>query len=242
MARLTVADNGVELARLAAERVTQLIVEAAANRGRALVSLAGGNTPQRLYVNLADPQQPWRDRIPWPQVHLFWGDERHVPPDHPDSNYGMAKASLIDHVPTPADHVHRIRAELPDAREVAAEYDALVGRISGTESFDLTLLGLGEDAHIASLFPGSPLLDRPDGPRVAAVWAPHLNVWRITLTPSAILNSARILLVVTGGSKAEAVNAALEARLDVKDCPAQLLRAAGDRVEWFLDGAAAAPL
>lgn len=251
MAQLTVADDEVELARLAAERVAQLMVEAVANRGLAFVSLAGGATPRRLYSNLADTHQPWRSLIPWGQVHLFWGDERHVPSDHPDSNYGMAKASLIDHVPVPADQVHRIRGEMPDAHEAADDYErTLADAVSGfsrTPLFDLMLLGLGDDAHIASIFPGSELLE-PDvarplaGRRVAAVWAPHLNVWRLTLTPEAILDARAILVLVSGTNKADAVRAALEDPPDVKTHPAQLLRAAGDRVEWFLDRAAASRL
>jgi 6-phosphogluconolactonase len=183
-------------------------------------------------------------------VHLFWGDERHVPPDHPDSNYGMAKATLIDHVPIPTEQVHRIRAEMPDAHDAAANYEQVFDDVGSAfrrndHYCDLMLLGLGDDAHIASIFPGSELLNAghpATGRRVAAVWAPHLNIWRITLTPGAILDSERILLLVTGRSKADAVNAALAARLDVKDYPGQLLRAAGDRVEWFLDRAAAAHL
>ena len=257
MANLTVASDEVQLAELAAERITRLIVQAVADRGSACVSLAGGNTPRRLYANLADPTQSWRDRIPWPQVHLFWGDERHVPPDHPDSNYGMAKAALIDHVPIPADHVHRIRGEMKDPQEAADDYDRELTR---AHAFDLMLLGLGEDAHIASIFPGSELLEiaighpfagRPDhdhvgrpftGRRVAAVWAPHLNARRITLTPAAILDSRAILALVAGARKANAVHAALEAPHDVRKAPAQLLRAAGDRMEWFLDRSAAARL
>ena len=271
MARLTVASDEGQLAELAAERVTQLIEEAVRARGAAFVSLAGGTTPRRLYSSLADPAQPWRDRIPWPRVHLFWGDERHVPPDHPDSNYGMAKAALIDHVPIPADHVHRIRGELSDAHDAAVDDErtlatvvsAFLGRrsrvsgeggrrttdvVSGfsrTTLFDVMLLGLGEDAHIASIFPASGLLNARhpfQGCRVAAVWAPHLGVWRITLTPEAILDSHAIVVLVAGASKADAVFAALERELNVKTYPAQLLRSSDDRVEWFLDRAAASRL
>ena len=239
MARLTVASDEVQLAKLAAERVTQLIVQAVADRGSARVSLAGGATPRRLYTNLADARQPWRDRIPWAQVQLFWGDERHVPQDHPDSNYGMAKGALIDHVPIPADHVHRMHGDLPDAHEVAEDYErtlaTVVSGCSRTTLFDLMLLGLGEDAHVASIFPGSDLLTQKNDRRVAATWAQHLNAWRITLTPEAILDATTILVLASGGRKTDAVNAALEAPLDTKTYPAQLLRAAGDRVEWFLD-------
>ena len=269
MARLTVADDEEHLTQLAAERFTQLVDAAVADRGVAFVSLTGGNTPRRLYSVLADVAHPWRSRVPWQSVHLFWGDERHVPPDHPDSNYGMAKETLIDHIPIPPSQVHRIRGEFPDAQEAAADYERtltavvsadVVSGFSRTDAvgsadvvsafrrtfFDVMLLGLGEDAHIASIFPGSDLLRdvaRPfQGRRVAAVWAPHLDAWRITLTPAAILDSRAIVMLVAGEKKAVAVQRALAAPLDVTNVPAQLLRAADDRVEWLLDRAAASAL
>ena len=247
MAQLTIADDETGLARLAAERITQLIESAVASHGDAFVSLTGGTTPRRLYAMLADARQPWRDRIAWSQIHLFWSDERHVPPDHPDSNYGMAKATLLDHSPVPPNRVHRIRADMPDAGDAAADYEQQLNSVASalrrTTLFDLMLLGVGEDAHIASIFPGWPgLAGWPESPRsrrVAAVWAAHLNAWRITLTPDAILDSRAIVVLVSGKSKANAVRAALEAPIDVMKHPAQLLRTAGDRVEWFLDRAAA---
>jgi 6-phosphogluconolactonase len=265
MAQLTIASDEAQLAELAAERITQLIVQAVTDRGSALVSLAGGTTPRRLYASLADAGQPWRGRIPWPQVHLFWGDERHVPPDHPDSNYGLAEAALLGHVPIPADHVYRIRGEMHDAHAAAADYEHTLERVASASPpplvnsaappplvasafrrkhlFDLMLLGLGADAHIASIFSGSELPDSDSGRRrVAAVWAPHLNVWRITLTPETILDSHAIVVLVAGANKADAVYAALEGPLDVKAYPAQLLRTANDRVDWFLDRAAASRL
>ena len=262
MAQLTVASDDVALARSAADRLTRLIEHATARRGSALVSLTGGNTPRQLYSDLADARQPWRGRIPWSQVHLCWGDERHVPPDHPDSNYGMARAALLDHVSIPADHVHRIRGEMPDARAAAADYEQTLGDAfqsagRNDRTFDVMLLGMGEDGHIASIFPGSDLLEpgtrpltgrddaagRPfTGRRVAAVWAAHLKAWRITLTPDTLLDAAAIVVLVAGVNKAAAVHAALNAPLDVNRCPAQLLRAADDRVEWLLDRSAAALL
>ena len=256
MAQLTIANDEFDLAQRAAERMTELIEDAVSANGRALVSLTGGTTPRRLYATLADPRQPWSGRIPWPQVHLFWGDERHVPPDHPDSNYGMAKATLLDHVPIAPDHVHRMRGELPDARDAAADYERSLDVVSGlltaaasakavsrTFLFDIMLLGVGEDAHIASIFPGSELLEpgasAATGRRVAAVWAAHLNAWRITLTPDALLDSRALVVIVSGAKKAAAVRAALSGAVDVKTYPAQLLRGAGDRVEWLVDRAAA---
>ena len=251
MARLTVTADEEQLSDTAADRLTRCIEQAVAQHGSAFVSLTGGTTPRRLYSHLADPHQPWRQRIPWSQVHLFWGDERHVPPEHPDSNYGMARAALIDHVAIPDDHVHRIHGEMPDARAAAAESERALDVASALGRrdafFDVMLLGLGEDAHVASIFPGSELLSADTvgplpGRRVVAVWAAHLNRWRVTLTPAAILDSRAILVLVSGTRKADAVKNAIEGPLDVAQCPAQLLRAAGDRVEWLVDRAAAAHL
>lgn len=250
MAQLIVANDEIELARRAAERLTALIEHAVGANGRAVVSLTGGTTPRRLYATLADPQQPWSARIPWSQVHLFWGDERHVPPDHPESNYGMAKAALLDHVPMPADQVHRIHAEMADAHDAAADYERALNVASGSSRtflFDIMLLGVGEDAHIASIFPSSELLvpngHQPStGRRVAAVRTPRGDAWRITLTPYVVLDAAAIVVLVAGAHKAEAVKAALRQPLDQTKFPAQLLRAADGRVEWFLDREAARDL
>jgi len=247
MARLTAVDHHV-FADTAAGRITELIEQALAARGAAMVSLTGGNTPRDAYAALADASRPWRSQVDWSRVHLYWGDERHVPPEHPDSNYRMADEALVQHVPVPPDQVHRIRAELPDAHDAAADY---AGQLPGR--FDVMLLGLGDDCHIASIFPGSALLDelqaregeadkpRPtNDQRVAAVFVPHLNAWRITLTPRVILDSRAIVMVVSGEDKAAAVAAAIDGPLDVARYPGQLLREAGDRVEWLLDHAAAA--
>jgi 6-phosphogluconolactonase len=249
MAKLTVANDEVDLASRAAERIAQLIAEAVDAHGSAIVSLTGGTTPRLLYSALADSRQPWRSRVPWPQVQLFWGDERNVPPDDSRSNYRTAKVTLLDHVPIPADHIHRMRGELP-AHEAAADYERVLSGVASAfrrkNLFDLMLLGVGEDAHIASIFPGSELLDTrevsPTGLRVAAIRAPHLDAWRITLTPDAILDSRAIVVLVAGATKPDAVRAALKEPLDVRKYPAQLLRSAEDRVEWFVDRAAAAGL
>ena len=207
-----------------------------------MVSLTGGHTPQHLYELLADPRQPWRARILWERVHLLWGDERHVPPDHPDSNYRMAHDALVAKVPIPPEHVHRMRGEL-EAEEAARAYEldlADTFRAAGRtdQTFDLMLLGLGDDAHIASIFPGSPVLHERTR-RVAAPWVPHLEAYRITLTPPALVDARRIVMLVEGPKKAEAVAAAIEGAPDVLRWPAQLLRAAGDRVEWLIDRSAA---
>jgi 6-phosphogluconolactonase len=234
MAAITIVADEAALAEAAAARVTSSIEASMAARGSATVCLTGGKTPERLYRALADPARPWRGRIDWTRVFLYWGDERHVPPDHPESNYGMAARALVDHVPIPPDHVHRMRGELPDAHAAAREYARQL-----PDMFDVQLLGLGADAHIASIFPGTTIDTTAS---VVAVFAPHLNAWRITLTPRAILASRVILMIVADASKADAVYAALEGPLDPVRFPAQLLRSADDRVEWFLDAAAAARL
>ena len=253
MARIAVVDSDV-LADAAAQRLTVLIEQAIAARGRAMVSLTGGTTPRDAYEALADRARPWRDRIDWSRVHLFWGDERHVPPDHRDSNFGMANEALIRHVTIPAGQVHRMRGELADPVAAAAAYAQQLPDV-----FDVMLLGLGEDCHIASIFPGSELLASGRGARssgapltddtvpaktdgtVAAVRSPA-GQWRITLTPPAILNSRDIVMLVAGEAKSAAVAGAIDGALDVENCPAQLLREADDRLEWMLDTAAASRL
>jgi 6-phosphogluconolactonase len=243
MARVNVLEDEDVLTAAAAQAFVAAVTEAGRDRGTAMVSLTGGRTPRRLYEMLAT--DPWRRRIDWEYLHLFWGDERNVPPDHPDSNFGMANQALVSKVSIPPEQVHRMRGELP-AEEAAGEYErqldvAFHNANRDDRSFDLMLLGVGEDAHIASLFPNSPALAERHR-RVTFVWARHLNTHRITLTPSTLLDSFRIVVLVSGASKAAAVAAALEGPEDVTRCPAQLLRAAGDRVHWFMDRSAAQAL
>ena len=243
MATVTVVADEDELAITAAEAMTSRVERAIQERGSAVICLTGGSTPERTYTLLGDERRPWFARIDWGRVHVFWGDERHVPPDHPDSNFGMAHRALLSHVPVPVTQIHRMRGEEPDAREAARQYSGdlrrgftQAGRTDQT--FDLMLLGLGEDAHIASIFPGSPIVDERSV-RVAAAWAVHLKKWRITLTPAALLDARAIVALVAGDKKADAVHAALDLPEDVRRYPAQILRAADQRVEWFIDRAAA---
>lgn len=249
MARVTIEPDVASLSARAAGRIVHLISSAVETHGSATVCLTGGSTPERLYRLLASREQEYRQQIPWSALHLFWGDERHVPPTHQDSNYGMAKRALLEHVPVVAAQVHRMEGEIPDARVAAERYDArlpLAFETAGrtTCRFDVMLLGLGEDAHIASLFPASPLLGGGADaaamhPRVAAVWAGHLQAWRITLRPTAILDAEAIVVLVAGIAKAGAVHAALERQADPALVPAHLLREADPRTEWLLDREAA---
>jgi len=263
MARLTIVADKSAMSETAAERITSLIEAAVAARGVAAVSLTGGDTPDLLYQLLADHRRSWWSRIEWQRVHLFWGDEREVPPEHPQSNYGLADRLLLQHVDVPDTQVHRMRGELP-ASDAGRLYDAVLrARRDQTVGplFDVMLLGIGSNAHIASIFPHSPLLlerserERSERERserserlerserfATGVAVPELSQWRITMTPAALLDSANIIMIASGASKAEAVAAAVEAPPDVETFPAQLLREAGDRVEWIIDSAVAARL
>jgi 6-phosphogluconolactonase len=237
---VTILSDTDAQAAAAAGRLTSVLRESCALRGSATICFTGGRTAQRVYEQLADARLTWRGQIAWATVHAFWGDERQVPSQHVDSNAGMTHRSLFAHVPVPSDQIHPVRADLPDAAAAAIEYEGVL-----PATFDVMLLGLGADAHIASIFTGSPLLDCErdvsglEGSRVRAVWVDHLKAWRITLTPTEVLNARAILVLASGADKATAVHAALDAPTDVTRWPAQLLRAAGDRVEWIIDAAAA---
>jgi 6-phosphogluconolactonase len=254
MARLTIVEHKAAMSDIAAERITALVEGAVASRGLAAVSLTGGSTPDLLYQRLADPDRTWRHRIDWARLHVFWGDEREVPPDHPESNYGLAQRLLLQYVPILDTQVHRMRGELP-ASDAGRLYDAVLrARRDQTAGplFDVMLLGIGDNAHIASVFPESPLLAGREAPpyeredqvdRLATgVAVPELGTWRITMTPVALVDSAAIVMIAAGASKADAIAAAIEGPRDEARYPAQLLREAGDRVEWIIDAAAAARL
>ncbi len=245
MAILTVLDTPRDLGRAAAERITTLCEESIAHKGSVMIALTGGTTPVGAYRALADPGEAWRHHIAWGQVHVFWSDERAVPPSDPDSNFKMAAAALLSRVPIPSGQIHRMRGELPpedaarayeqeliDGFELAARYDP---------TFDVLLLGLGADAHVASIFPGSPVIAETER-RVAAVPGPKPGTFRITFTPPALLGAQHIVLIVSGAEKASAVAAAMEGPLDEARWPAQILRRAGERVEWFVDREAARAL
>jgi 6-phosphogluconolactonase len=219
-------------------------------------ALSGGSTPRALYRLLSDPAAPFRDRIAWETIHFFWGDERHVPPDHPDSNFRMAREAMLERVPVPAAHVHRIPSEEPDAARAAALYERelidvfdLVADRDGAASaaeldwprFDLVLLGLGEEGHTASLFPGSPLLAESRH-LVAAVWVASHQAWRITLTPPVLDHAATVIFLVSGAAKAAALAAVVEGKRRPALYPAQMVAPVDGRLLWLVDEDAAAQL
>jgi 6-phosphogluconolactonase len=215
-----------------AEAAAGSFAKSAKERERFAVALAGGSTPKTLYELLATR---YRDTLDWDKVHAFFGDERTVPPDHEDSNYRMAYEALISRVPVGS--VHRMRGEL-DPAEAAALYEKELGEFfGGPPRFDLVLLGIGEDGHTASLFPGTPALDVTDR------WAVEnpvekLNTIRLTLTIPAINAAKQVIFLVAGESKAEALKEILEGDADPHEYPAKLIQPEGGPI-WMVDQAAA---
>ena len=231
-------------AAAAAERIARRCEQAAASRGECAIALSGGETPRALYARLA--ADPFRRRIPWPRIRVFWGDERGVPPDDPQSNYRMARELLLDAVPVPADRIHRMPAERPDREAAAEAYAALLRAhlpeaADGWPRFDLVLLGLGDDAHTASLFPHAPAL-RETRRAVLAVDAPHLGMTRMTLTPPVLNHAGEIIFLVAGPQKAQAVRAVLEGPRQPDAVPAQAITPVDGTLVWIVDAAASSAL
>ena len=232
-----------EMAKAVANRFAARASEAASARGRFTAALSGGKSPVALYTLLA--KAPFVSQIPWARVHLFWGDERCVPPDHPDSNYRMTREFLLDHVPIPPANVLRMPGEM-DPAEAAARYEErlrefFVTHGDGFPVFDFFLLGLGEDGHTASLFPGTRSI-RESARWVVGHYVDAQKGWRITLTPP-VINAARMVaFIVAGAGKAAVMKDILEGSFRPDTLPAQIVRPAGGDIVWMLDREAAALL
>jgi len=240
---IRIVNDPSALAETAAQEVLEVARAAVAARGRFTVALAGGSTPRETYRRLAQP--PLAAQMPWDRTVLFFGDERGVPPDHADSNYGMAHAALLSRVPIPPDRVFRIPGERADPDAVAAEYARTMAEVLGVRRgevprLDLILLGLGVDGHTASLFPGSPVL-KETFRTVAAVHAAAASIpQRFTLTYPILNAAACVIYLVSGAEKAKVVKAALGDRSS--GLPAAMVRPTEGRLIWILDRAAAALL
>jgi 6-phosphogluconolactonase len=219
-----------------ADRFVELAAEAIEQRGVFRVALSGGGTPKTVYPKILEPHR--RDRVDWSRVEFFWGDERSVPPDHPESNFGVAYGLLISQLPgVRPDRVHRMPAEASDLDAAALSYEselrlAFRARGDAPPAFDLVWLGMGPDGHTASLFPGSTAVDETER-WVVGTWAPQPQTWRMTLTFPVLQAARAVIFAVEGANKADAVAAV---RAGGSDLPAA--RVAGDHVEWILDAAA----
>lgn len=232
---IKVLPDPMELAREAAERIATAAAHAIGEQGRFSLALSGGGTPRPAYELLA--QEPYRSRIDWQKVRIFFGDERCVPPDHPQSNYRMANEALLSRVPIPAGNLFRMRGEI-DPHQAAVEYGQMLKSEFGDTGLDQVLLGLGPDGHTASLFPGTEALGETRH-RCVANFVAKLDAWRITLTAPFLNLSRSVLFLVAGADKAKTVAQVLEGPPDPQRLPAQLIQPAG-RLTWLLDSGAAA--
>lgn len=232
-----------ELSEAAAEEVLRAAKEAVAQRGRFTIALSGGSTPKNLFNLLATNA---RNVLPWDRTFFFWGDERHVPPTDPDSNYRMAEETMLSKIPVAAGNVFRMAAENPDAAAAAEAYEQTLRKFFQLEPgqvpiFDLILLGMGPDGHTASLFPNSAGLQEKSR-LVIANWVDKLKTNRLTLTLP-VLNAARcVAFVVSGADKASVLKTVLEDDVPGEQYPSKLVQPTNGRLIWLLDRAAASEL
>lgn len=232
-----------DLFQAAAEEVIRSATDAVAKRGRFTIALSGGSTPRNLYTLIAANAST---TLPWSQMFFFWGDERHVPPDSPDSNYRMAKESLLSKVPIPPANIFPVPAENPDAAQVAEVYEQTLRKFFAVAPgefprFDLILLGMGPDGHTASLFPETAALQEKSR-LVVANWVEKLGGSRITFTLP-LLNSARcVAFLVSGTDKAAALHEVLEGNAPADKYPSRLVQPNEGKLIWFVDRAAASEL
>ena len=230
-----------ELFRAAAETFCRIGSEAIRQRERFTVALSGGSTPRGLHQQLATT---FSSQLPWDKVFFFWGDERHVPPDFPESNFRMAKETLLSKLPVSADHVLRMPGEVPDANQGAGLYEQTLREFfhlapGQTPRFDFVLLGIGGDGHTASLFPGTKALEESQH-LVVGNWVEQHSTWRITLTYPVLNNAANVMFLVEGGGKAGIVSKALKD--PSANFPCQRVRPENGNLMWYLDEAAGAGL
>ncbi len=232
-----------DLFQAAAEEVLRAATVAVAQRGRFSIALAGGSTPRNLYTLIAANASA---DLPWDQMFFFWGDERHVPPDDPESNYRMANETLLSKVPIPPANIFRVPAEDKDASAAADAYEQTVRKFFAVAPgefprFDLILLGMGPDGHTASLFPETAALQEKSR-LVVANWVEKLKTHRITLTLP-VLNAARcVAFLVSGTEKAAVLHEVLEGSVPDEKYPSRLVKPSEGKLIWFVDRAAASEL
>ena len=239
--KILVFETPEQLAIAAAERFVDSAEEALRESDRFCVALAGGSTPRRVYQLLAT--EPFNSRLDWSKVHLFFGDERAVPAEHPDSNYAMVYEALISKIAIPAQNVHRIPGE-GDVNENARQYENLLRAFFSGQSwprFDLVLLGMGEDGHTASLFPNSGALNEQSR-WVVETRNEQLGQDRITLTVPVFNHARRVMFLVVGGKKAQRLKEVLRPQPALEQLPARAIKAINGTVEWLVDAEAASLL
>jgi 6-phosphogluconolactonase len=227
------------LTRRAAEEFVKTATDAVTRHGSFSVALAGGSTPKALYGLLADDPS-FRSKVPWDKMHVFWGDERHAGPEDKDSNYRMARESLISKSPLKPDQITRIMGEYADTEKAALEYEQALRayfklKDDGLPRFDLVLLGMGEEGHTLSLFPGTKALHPSSHRFVVRNWVGKLFTERITLTAQAANQANQVIFLVTRSDKALALKAVLEGPYEPEQLPAQLIQPSSGNLLWLVD-------
>jgi 6-phosphogluconolactonase len=233
------------LCREAADVILDGITETLRGKEVYTIALSGGSTPKNLYALMADSTL-YSNEIPWSKIHFFWGDERHVPPDHPASNYRMTYEAMLSKIPIPDRNIHRVRAEEPNAGRAAAEYEQEVRAFFNLDAghlpcFDCVLLGMGPDGHTASLFPGTAALHEKRC-LVVANYVEKFQTYRITMTAAVLNNGHTIIFLVGGQEKAETLHKVLEGDPQPDLYPSQLIRPAHGKLLWLIEQAAASRL
>ena len=242
---IQIVENAEAVSRIAAEMMVSLAQQKLKSKESCTVALSGGSTPKNMFTILAN-DAALRDQMPWDRVHFFWGDERHVPPDHADSNYRMTNEAMLSKVPVPSENIHRIRAENPDAGKAAEDYEQELRKFFKLEAekmpaFDCVFLGMGPDGHTASLFPGTKAVHERER-LVVSNWVDKFDSFRITLTAPVLNNAGMVIFLVSGEEKAEPLQAILEGQKQTDRFPSQLIEPTHGKLLWLVDRAAARKL
>lgn len=246
LSNLRIVADSRELAHIAVEEYLRKSRDAVNKHGRFRVALSGGSTPTSLYQLLADPAWPYVSEVPWSWTDFFWTDERHVPPDHPDSNFRMANEAMLIPARVPAENIHRIKTENGNTTEVARDYENTLRKVFSLTKdqfprFDVILLGMGIEGHTASIFPGSPVL-KEKRRLAAATYVEKLKTNRITLTIPVLNNADLILFLVSGPEKSDILRTVLEHAPNPNQYPAQAIKPLHGELLWLVDRAAASEL
>ena len=231
-----------EIAHEAADRIVKIAQEVLNQKQYFRLVLSGGSTPKRFFKILAG--DPYQNQLPWDRIQFFWGDERCVAPNHPDSNYRMACEAFLNSLKIPEAHIHRLKGEASDSNASALEYEEKIRdhfsikKNGSPPCFDLILLGMGTDGHTASLFPDTPALEKTDR-WVVANYVEKLGTTRLTMTPLIINQAAWVIFLISGSDKAPILSEVLEGPYKPKQLPSQLIRPEAGNMVWLLDRAAA---
>ena len=241
--QVTVHRSANDIALLAVEEIAIAFLRASRQKRPAHIALSGGSTPKKMYEIIKDPR--FRKRIDWSQVHFFWGDERWVAIEDEASNAGEALRGFIQELKLPEERYHPWPTHLENPDDAASAYEFSLRIVTdaprGAPELDLVLLGMGEDGHTASLFPGTDAIHEQERLAVAH-HVPKLDATRLTLTPHLINNAREVVFLVTGDAKAEMLHKVLDGPIDVDTLPSQVIRPTHGRLRWFVDEAAAAQL